>query len=93
MSQITEYYTDSERGKDWITFAETVLQHIDDYTVPQYGDKGKDLASKKDTRWFVDQIEKYVERSRTNARGPEETKRDLLKIAHYAQLAYDALEK
>lgn len=35
MSQITEYYTDSERGKDWITFAETVLQHIDDYTVPQ----------------------------------------------------------
>lgn len=35
----------SERGKDWLAFSAKVLAHIEEYTVPQYGDKGEDLAT------------------------------------------------
>ncbi len=34
----------SIRGEEWSQFADEVLQHIEVYTVTQYGDKGPDPA-------------------------------------------------
>ena len=39
----------SIRGKDWDLFSINVRSHIESYTVPQYGDKGDDLASEYTT--------------------------------------------
>ena len=35
----------TKRGMEWAEFQLDVLSHIEDYTVPQYGDKGDDIAS------------------------------------------------
>jgi hypothetical protein len=80
----------SKRAVDWVEFSSKVCSHIDEYTVPQYGDKGVDLASTKDAAFFMAQIERYVTRFGKNQRSDQENL-DLLKIAHYAQLAYDSL--
>lgn len=77
----------SERGKDWVDFAHEVMRHVEHYTVPQYGDKGKDLASKYTVNDCMRQIEKYAARAGRSAR-PGEQQLDLLKIAHYAQMAW-----
>ena len=76
----------SNRGKEWIDFSRQVFAHIEDYTVPQYGDSPQDQAS----GFGVDDIRvnmaRYVIRIGRNARGPEESRRDCLKLAHYACL-------
>lgn len=82
--------TNSERGKDWIIFNNKVLDHIETYTVAQYGDKGADLASDFSAQQFNDQIKKYAARFGKNSR-PGQQALDFLKIAHYAQMAHDAL--
>ena len=81
----------SERLEDWIKFSTNVCTHIEDYTVPQYGDKGEDQISDYTADDCVKQIKKYLARFGKNAREGQE-KLDLLKIAHYVQLAYDKLE-
>lgn len=83
---------DSLRAEEFVQFARAVLEHIDTYTVPQYGDKGSDLASEYTRQKCLEEIKKYAARAMTNARGPAEAMRDLLKIAHYSQMAYDAKE-
>ncbi len=77
----------SERGKEWIEFALQVDDHINNYTVKQYGDKGSDLATNYTPDDFVKQIKKYCERHGKNAR-PDQEKIDMIKIAHYAQMAW-----
>lgn len=77
----------SLRGDDWLEFSAAVLQHIEHYTVPQYGDKGNDLASEYTVVQCVQQIKKYAARAGSNQRGGQDLL-DLLKIAHYAQMAY-----
>ena len=81
----------SLRGYDWIEFSNKVLDHIENYTVPQYGDKGKDQVTDYTSEDCVKQIGKYVARHGKNQREGQ-TKSDLLKIAHYNQLAFDKLE-
>lgn len=88
---VTINKTLSLRGREWKEFAEKVMAHIESYTVPQYGDKGGDLVSRRDAGWCVDQIEKYVLRFGTNARGMEDQLLDLCKIAHYACMAHQKL--
>lgn len=83
----------SERGKDWGNFAYKVFTHIEDYTVPQYGDKGADQCTDYDERDFKKQIKKYANRLDSNMRGTVEAKRDLLKICHYAQMLHDLIEE
>lgn len=78
----------SQRGSDWIAFAAEVLTHIEEYTVPQYGDAGEDNASDYTATDMLGQIKKYSARHGRNARAGQD-RLDAMKMAHYAQmLAY-----
>ncbi|MEN6375349.1 MAG: hypothetical protein ABFD75_11305 [Smithella sp.] len=81
--------TTSNRGKEWLDFSPAVLAHVDNYTIPQWGDKPNDQLH---TEWSIDDcmlaIKKYANRAGKNSRGPAEDLRDLLKIAHYACVAW-----
>ena len=81
----------SERGIDWIDFSEGVLNHIEGYTVPQYGDKGQDQCTEFTIQDFQTQIKKYANRMSKNSR-PGQDKLDLLKIYHYCQMLHDLIE-
>lgn len=75
----------SKRGKDWLIFASKVLEHIELYTVSQYGDKGSDLASEYTIEEMLKQAEKYIKRYGRNQReGQQEL--DFMKAAHYIQM-------
>ena len=81
----------SKRGEDWDKFQLQVLNHIETYTVPQYGDKGEDIASEYSTEYCLSQVKKYMARFGSNSRQGQE-KLDLLKMAHYIQMAFEGLE-
>ncbi len=80
----------SERGKEWLAFSAMVLSHIENYTVPQYGDKGEDLATEYTPEYCVSQVEKYAKRYGKNQRYGQEIS-DIIKMAHYAQMAHAKL--
>jgi hypothetical protein len=83
----------SNRTKDWLRFSSHVASHIENYTVKQYGDAPNDQLEGWTPEQCLEAIKRYYERNikGTNARGPIETLRDMIKIAHYAQVAYDKL--
>ncbi len=74
----------SNRALEWNRFAALVARHIDEYTIPQYGDAPGDQLSSFSAEDIVTQIERYLNRVGRNARGPEEGLKDMLKVAHYA---------
>lgn len=76
----------SERGRDWIEFSKAVLYHIENYTVPQYGDKGNDQASEWSIEMLIEQTKKYANRYGRNSRQGQECL-DFMKGAHYLQMA------
>jgi hypothetical protein len=76
----------SKRGQDWREFSDLVLQHIEGYTVPQYGDKGDDQASGWDIPQLIEQTKKYANRFGKNSREGQEIM-DFMKGAHYLQMA------
>ena len=78
----------SQRCIDWSRFAFNVANHIEEYTVPQYGDKPNDNVESWTADDCVKQVLKYINR-RGKSRRPGEEKLDLIKCAHYIQLAYD----
>jgi hypothetical protein len=80
------------REKEWVDFAEKVQKHVTDYTVPQYGDFPNDQLTGWSFSDCITSIKRYANRASTNSRGIEETKRDMLKIAHYACVALSKLE-
>jgi len=82
----------SERGKDWIKFHSEVLTHIEEYTVPQYGDRGSDQCSDFTLQDFVTSMKKYLNRFGRNTR-PGQDRLDMLKVAHYAQMLSDKLNE
>lgn len=77
----------SKRGEEWVAFSAKVLAHIEDYTVPQYGDAPNDSITAWSDAACVEQIGKYAARYGKNAREGQE-QLDLLKMAHYACLAF-----
>lgn len=80
---------DSLRGKEVeYVMEEHVIPHVDGYACSQYGDKGNDLLTKKNSRWCFDQVEKYLNRVGTNQRGLDDQKLDILKMIHYLCVAY-----
>ena len=81
-------FSTSNRGKMWDIFAEEVHNHIEHYTIPQYGDFPIDLATTLSEEHFKACILKYVNRLSTSSRGDMESNQDLIKIAHYAQLIW-----
>jgi hypothetical protein len=77
----------SNRGNDWIDFAAVVLKHIEEYTVPQYGDKPNDQVENWSVEDCIRQIGKYIARFGKNQRGESDQEKDIIKIAHYACIA------
>jgi len=77
----------STKSADWAHFAIVVRQHILLYVIPQYGDKGNDECADYTKDDLIKQIKKYTSRQGKNSR-PGQDELDLLKIAHYAQMAY-----
>lgn len=75
----------SRRGKDWQEFAAKVLDHIENYTVPQYGDKGEDQATEWTPAILMEQAKKYGNRFGRNQREGQEML-DFMKGAHYTQM-------
>lgn len=80
------------RGQLWHDFASKVESHIEEYTVPQYGDAPTDQVEAWTAQDCMNQIRKYVARFGSNVRQGQE-QLDLMKIAHYAQLCSHKLEK
>lgn len=83
-----EYVARSNRLLLWDCFSEEVARHVEEYTVPQYGDFPDDNVASWSADDCVKQIQKYVNRIDSNSRGELEATRDLLKIAHYASLVW-----
>jgi hypothetical protein len=82
----------SERSNQFIGFAFIVLKHIDSYTVPQYGDSPNDEVESWTSEQCVKAIQKYTSRYGSQRRGRIEELRDLVKIAHFAQIAFDKMK-
>ena len=82
----------AQRTKDWNEFAAKVADHIENYTVPQYGDAPNDNVEAWSAKDCIAQIQKYAARFGANRRVGQE-QLDLMKIAHYAQLAVGKLEQ
>lgn len=72
------------RVLEWVLFADQVVDHIEDYTVPQYGDKGSDPLTEMTPEQCMQDIKKWAARFGTGQRGKAEAQRDMLKIAHIA---------
>lgn len=82
----------AQRTKDWNEFATKVADHIENYTVPQYGDAPNDNVESWSAQDCIAQVQKYAVRFGKNQRAGQE-ELDLMKIAHYAQLAMGKLEQ
>ena len=80
----------SKRGDQWNKFAHIVSHHIEEYTVSQYGDYPEDQATHFTTDDLVKAMQRYLNRYGRGARGREESIRDILKVAHYAQMLHMA---
>jgi hypothetical protein len=81
----------SNRGQEWKLFSEMVLEHIEKYSVPQYGDMPGDQASNWTPKDCVTAIAKYCSRFGCNSRDGQE-KLDLMKMAHYACVAHSKMD-
>lgn len=84
--------TTSVRGQNWLDFAFKVLDHIEKYTVPQYGDKGEDQVTNYDSYDCIKQVQKYAARMGRNAREGQDLL-DMIKMAHYTQLAHEKYQE
>lgn len=84
-----------DRLGGWKKFSEQVEKHIEQYAIPQYQSEG--MKEDQVSIWTADDcmtaIKRYVNRFGKGARGNKEALRDLLKVAHYAQFAYDKLRQ
>lgn len=83
-----EYKARSNRLLLWDCFADEVGRHVEEYTIPQYGDFPTDNVASWSADDCAKQIQKYANRMESNSRGELEATRDLLKIAHYASLVW-----
>jgi len=82
----------SIRGIQWRAFSMVVEEHINNYTVPQYGDFPDDYVEAWTPEECVLAIGKYVRRFNNPTR-PGQQMLDMKKIAHFAQITYEKLAK
>ena len=78
----------SIRGEEWDRFSALVAEHVDGYTVPQYGDAPDDAVEQFTEHDIAMNLRRYVNRLETSQRGHVEAQRDLLKIAHYCGILF-----
>jgi hypothetical protein len=74
----------SKRKDEWEAFSAEMEDHIENYTVKQYGDMPDDQASSFTMADFKRELLKYCNRMGSGVRGPDEQERDFKKLAHYA---------
>ena len=84
-----------DRIKDWKDFSKQMELHITEYIIPQYQseDKIEDQVNIWSSNDCITAIKRYITRYGKNIRGNIEALRDILKIAHYAQFAYNKLKE
>jgi len=80
--------TATKRELEFITFSEITKSHINNYTIPQYGDKPDDEIESCTPEQCVRAIQKYARRFGAERRGRLEELRDMVKIAHTACVAF-----
>lgn len=80
----------SLRAEDYAAFSKKVVSHIDNYTVPQYGDRSNDNVEDWTSEDCFKQVEKYLKRRNSSQREGEK-ELDILKAAHYLQLGFSKL--
>jgi hypothetical protein len=79
-----------DRINDWKVFSAKVTTHIKEYTIPQYQNPdGDDQVEHFSAHDCIQNIKRYINRFGSNSRGAAETLRDIIKVCHYVQLAYD----
>jgi len=82
------------RLEEWEDFNQKMLIHIEDYTLAQYGnssgDEQIDTFSIEDC-WM--NLMRYYNRRNSSVRGKKEQLRDIIKVAHYAQLIFTKMQK
>jgi hypothetical protein len=76
------------RLDQWMEFQDRVFDHVEQYTCPQYGDMPKDQAAEFTIEEIAMNMKRYLNRVGKGQRGPEEARRDMLKVAHYACMIY-----
>ena len=82
----------TKRTEDFLNFALIVADHIENYTVPQYGDAPNDPIEEWTPAQCMDSVKRYASRIDSNQRGHLESLRDMAKIAHFAGLAFEKLK-
>jgi len=84
-----------DRIKDWEKFSKQMVKHINVYAKPQYQseDKAIDEAGLYSSQECVLAINKYINRYGKGVRGNIEALRDMFKISHYGQIAYEKLSR
>lgn len=70
----------------WLDFCKAVENHIECYTVPQYGNYPEDPVTAMSKEIIESNINRYRNRVRTNQRGIVDSIRDCYKIGHYLQI-------
>lgn len=81
----------TNRGAEWGEFSNTVLAHIENYTTKQYGDAPDDTVQEMTAEDCIKQVKKYAQRFGNNQRSGQDLL-DMLKVAHYACLAYSKMK-
>lgn len=78
----------SERVRQWREYSNRVEKHLNEYTVPQYGDVGEDAITEYTVKDCAKHVERYAKRYGTQSRdGQQEL--DFLKMGHYSQCAWE----
>lgn len=82
----------SKKSEEFAKFSVEVLKHIESYSLKQYGDYPDTFLEETSIKDMIHNTQRYLHRTGTNARGAEESLRDMLKVAHYACLIYNRLK-
>lgn len=78
----------SMRRMMWDVFGGIVAMHIDGYAIDKYGDFPTDPLTEKTAEDCMQQIQKYMDRYNFPEHTEADRLFDLLKIAHYASVAF-----
>ena len=81
----------TNRGAEWEAFSNMVLDHIENYTTKQYGDAPNDTVQDMTAEDCIKQVKKYAQRFGNNQRSGQDLL-DMLKVSHYACLAYSKMK-
>ncbi len=72
--------------EDWYNFYQAVADHIEKYTIPQYGNYPYDPVTEMSEEVIKANIERYRNRVGKNQRGLQDSILDCYKIVHYMQI-------